>query len=202
MKVIVAQGNPGNQYSRTRHNVGWVCLDRFAVEHEVTFSAKPKFFAEIAELTHGGEKVLLVKPTTFYNESGKSARAIMDFYKLSPKDILVIHDELALGFGKIRVRHKGSDAGNNGIKSLNTHIGQDYARIRIGILNELRSKLPDADFVLSSFSAEENAIIQQYVMPQTIVLLHRFIENNFVDESFSWQPALTPRESGEQTNSH
>ena len=198
MKLIVAQGNPGISYGRTRHNIGWLCLDAFANEQGSEFTSKPKFHASIAELKSEDERIILVKPTTFYNETGRSVRAIMDFYKLSLADILVIHDDLALEFGKIRIRHKGSDAGNNGIKSINSHIGQDYARIRIGILNETRSKLPDADFVLAGFSAEEKSTIAQYIIPQTTALIHRFIEKGLVDESLSQPPAtVAPRESDE-----
>jgi PTH1 family peptidyl-tRNA hydrolase len=102
-----------------------------------------------------GEKTLLVKPTTFYNETGRSARALLDFYKLDPADLLVIHDDIALPFGTIRVRQKGSDAGNNGIKSLNAHIGQEYWRLRIGIWSELCDRQHDADFVLSRFTKDE-----------------------------------------------
>src|SRR5690606_14619185 len=113
----------------TRHNIGYMAGNTFAKEQKVTFAEKPKFRAYIAEATIENEKVLLVKPTTFYNNVGESARALIDFYKLTPsEDFLVIHDDLALPFGTIRVRKKGSDAGNNGIKSLNAHTGSDYAR--------------------------------------------------------------------------
>ncbi|MEP6710637.1 MAG: aminoacyl-tRNA hydrolase, partial [Candidatus Saccharibacteria bacterium] len=134
MKLIFAQGNPGDQYNTTRHNVGFAILDALAKKFEASFTSKPKFFADIAELNIEGEKILLVKPATFYNETGKSARALVDFYKLAPAtDVLVVHDDLALPFGTLRTREKGSDAGNNGIKSLNAHLGPDYARLRIGI---------------------------------------------------------------------
>jgi PTH1 family peptidyl-tRNA hydrolase len=156
MKIIFAQGNPGAQYSHSRHNVGFMMLDQIAAEHGLTFTKKPKFYADVAEDTIAGEKILLIKPTTFYNETGQSARALVDFYKLTPAtDVLVVHDDLALPFGTIRIRAKGSDAGNNGIKSLNSHLGTDYARLRIGIYNELRDRVNDADFVLSNFTKNE-----------------------------------------------
>src|SRR5438445_447838 len=138
MKLIFAQGNPGSQYATTRHNVGFLILDQLAAKAGKEFIKKPKFHADVAELTIAGEKVLLVKPTTFYNETGQSARSLVDFYKLDTmSDVLVVHDDLALPLGTIRTREKGSDAGNNGIKSLNAHLGHDYHRIRIGIYNEL-----------------------------------------------------------------
>jgi PTH1 family peptidyl-tRNA hydrolase len=180
MKIIFAQGNPGAQYAHTRHNVGFAMIDKYAQAHSTEFIKKPKFHADIAEATVQNEKILLVKPNTFYNETGQSARVLIDFYKLDPAtDFLVIHDDLALPFGTIRTRPSGSDAGNNGIKSLNAHLGPTYARIRVGIYNELRDRMPDADFVLSHFNAKErNALadislhIEQHV--------DSFIANHFI----------------------
>lgn len=173
MKLIFAQGNPGTDYEQTRHNVGWRVLDELAVSHAANFQPKDKFKAHIAELQIDGEKVLLVKPQTFYNETGQSARAIVDFYKLDPEsDVLVVHDELALPFGTIRTRGQGSDAGNNGVKSLNAHIGTRYHRLRIGIAN---ADLPDrdtADFVLSKFTANE-----QEQLPEITTKSHQQIDN-------------------------
>lgn len=157
MKIIFGLGNPGTEYDSTRHNLGFLMLDRIAAQHSVAFLPKSKFSAHIAEFSINGEKVLLVKPQTFYNEVGQSARAIVDFYKLPSTDLLVIHDELALPFGALRIRNDGSDAGNNGIKSLNAHMGQQYARLRIGIATPLRDQMNDADFVLGKFNAEEQS---------------------------------------------
>lgn len=166
MKIILAQGNPGTRYEKTRHNIGFAMLDMVARQAGVTFSDKAKFHASISELTLHKEKVLLVKPTTFYNETGSAARALCDFYKLDPAtDLIVIHDDLTLPFGTIRTREKGRDAGNNGIKSLNAHIGESYKRVRIGIYNDLRDRMNDVDFVLGAFSRSEydqfDAIFQQ-----------------------------------------
>lgn len=153
---MFAQGNPGTQYIRTRHNAGCIVLDQLAQAAKATWKQHTGFKALIAELIVNGEKTLLVKPLSFYNETGQVARAIVDFYKLTPaNDVLVIHDELALPFGTLRIREKGSDAGNNGIKSLNAHLGDSYWRLRIGVWHEIRNKMDDAAFVLSNFSAEE-----------------------------------------------
>lgn len=170
MKVIFAQGNPGAQYARTRHNAGFITLDALADRYQVSWHTDSKFRADIAEFRIGDEKVLLVKPASFYNETGPVARALIDFYKLDPAtDLLVIHDELALPFGTVRVRKQGSDAGNNGIKSLNAHVGLEYWRIRIGIWNEGRDRMDDADFVLSAFSEGEREqlglLIEQTLAP-------------------------------------
>jgi PTH1 family peptidyl-tRNA hydrolase len=179
MKLVFAQGNPGNQYLSTRHNVGFDALDHFAAKNQLAFKAKPKFFADIAEFTSNDYKVLLIKPTTFYNETGQCARVLVDFYKLNPaSDILVIHDDLALPFGTLRTREKGSDAGNNGIKSLNAHIGPDYARLRIGIYNDLRERMDDVDFVLGRFSKEEiTALSDIYQKADTII--DEFLNDTF-----------------------
>ena len=183
MKVIFAQGNPGNEYANTRHNVGFALLDAFARIHSAEFSEKAKFQADIAEISMNGEKILLVKPRTFYNETGRSARAIVDFYKLSPNDILVAHDDLALPFGAIRVREKGRDAGNNGIKSLNAHLGEQYARLRIGIYTDLRDKMGDAAFVLAKFSMAEQATLEKTILPHALQLVEDFCSGTLATSS-------------------
>lgn len=175
MKLILGQGNPESKYDGTRHNTGFAALDHYAREKGSSFQAKPKFDADIAELSVDGEKVLLVKPTTFYNETGKSARALSDFYKLETSDILVIHDELALPFGTLRTREKGSSAGNNGIKSLNAHLGEEYVRIRVGIWNEIADKQGAFDFVLARYSAEESEKLKKDILPKIDELIDDFI---------------------------
>ena len=178
MKIIFAQGNPGSQYQHTRHNVGFMALDTFAKELGTPFAAKPKFQADIAEYSAEGEKILLVKPLTFYNETGVSARALVDFYKLHPAaDFLVLHDELALPLGVVRTRTTGSDAGNNGIKSLNSHLGQDYSRIRIGIYNSLRTQTNDVDFVLGRFSPEEKITLPE-IFTHVDFFIHQFLHGS------------------------
>lgn len=185
MKIILAQGNPGTEYEKTRHNVGFLAIDFFAHQKSVQFQAKPKFFADIAEFSDAGEKVLLVKPTTFYNDTGKAARALADFYKVQTTDILVIHDELALPFGTLRTRDKGSDAGNNGIKSLNAHLGENYGRIRVGTWNELADKAGSFDFVLSKFSADEMGKLQKDIFPKISELIDDFVNNHHLNTSHS-----------------
>lgn len=186
MKVIFAQGNPGTQYARTRHNVGFMVLDALAADHGSNWKADTKNKAEIAEVRIEGEKILLIKPTSFYNDTGLVARSFVDFYKLTPsEDLLVLHDELALPFGTIRVRDKGSDAGNNGIKSINTHLGPEYWRVRIGIWNELRDQIDDANFVLSSFTSAENEKLQSTLIPAASKLVHSFVQGGLVADSQS-----------------
>lgn len=155
MKIILGQGNPGPNYSTSRHNFGFAVLNAYAERRDLSFQPKPRFKADIAEFQVDQDKVLLVKPTTFYNETGQSARALLDFYKTPAEDLLIVHDELALPFGVIRSRFGGSDAGNNGVKSINQAVGSSTARLRLGIWNEQRDVMDDASFVLSRFSADE-----------------------------------------------
>lgn len=179
MKIIFAQGNPGREYVYTRHNIGFLLIDELAAAHNAQFVKKSKFYADIAEVALDGEKILLVKPTTFYNETGHSARLLADFYKVDPAtDLLVIHDDLALPFGTIRTRQKGSDAGNNGIKSLNAHLGPQYARIRVGIFNETRNHVHDADFVLGNLTQSE-----KHALPSLLKHVERFVDG-FIKNSF------------------
>ena len=180
MKIIFAQGNPGTQYERTRHNIGFIMLETLASQLKIDFVDKTKFHAAIAETTLKGEKILLVKPTTFYNDTGIAARSLCNFYKLNAaSDLLVIHDDLALPFGTIRTREKGRDAGNNGIKSLNAHIGENYKRIRIGIYNEHRDKMNDVNFVLGVFSQSEYSHFAT-LFNQTKKFIDAFINESFV----------------------
>lgn len=186
MKLILAQGNPESKYDTTRHNVGFAVIDEFAKSHDLTWHEKSKFSALIAETTIDGEKVILAKPTTYYNETGQSARKLIDFYDIMPEhDLLVIHDDLALPFGTIRTRKQGGDAGNNGIKSLNSHVGPDYHRIRIGITNDQRAQMGDVDFVLSKFSKDEDESFVKTIAPQSLGFIDDFISENFSITSHS-----------------
>ncbi len=159
MKIIMGFGNPGTQYNFTRHNYGFLALDFYAKIHKLEFIEKPKFNAFIAK---DGDK-LLVKAQTFYNEVGQSARALMDFYKLTPQDFLVVCDDFNLEFGTIRFRERGSAGGNNGLKSMIAHFHtDDFPRLRLGSGNDqLRSRVGDIDFVLSKFTDRERGQLPQ-----------------------------------------
>jgi len=193
MKVILALGNPGDKYTYTRHNAGFLVIDQLAAEQSAQFSNKPKFFADIAELnsftvdsaasakshsTVPREKILLVKPTTYYNEVGISARAILDFYKLTLDDVLIIHDDTDLDFGKIRVRKGGRDAGSNGLKSLHTHIGADFWHIRIGTDNLLRRQVSTDRFVMMNFNSDELTILKNWTIPTAQTMIHDFLSDH------------------------
>ncbi|WP_337268953.1 aminoacyl-tRNA hydrolase [Oryzifoliimicrobium ureilyticus] len=132
MLVIVGLGNPGAQYAANRHNIGFMAVDQ--IQRSASFSPwSKKFKAEIAEGAIAGEKVLLMKPQTYMNLSGEAVGEAMRFYKLAPKDLIVIHDELDLPAGKVRLKVGGGHGGHNGLKSIDAHCGKDYKRVRLGI---------------------------------------------------------------------
>ena len=162
MKIILFQGNFPEKYAGTRHNVAFAFADFLAEKFGVKFVEKSKFQADLAEISLNDEKVLLVKPRTYYNETGFSARALCDFYKVDFRDdFLAIHDELSLDFGVVRTRKSGSDAGNNGLRSLISVFGKDFPRVKIGIANDFLAKMDSADFVLAKFSKAESEKLSQ-----------------------------------------
>ncbi|WP_371168287.1 aminoacyl-tRNA hydrolase [Aliiroseovarius sp. 2305UL8-7] len=132
MKMFVGLGNPGPKYAGNRHNIGFMALDRIAQDHGFA-PWRGKFQGALTEGRLGREKVLLLKPETFMNLSGQSVGEAMRFYKLTPDDIIVFHDELDLAPGKCRVKTGGGHAGHNGLRSLHAHIGAEYMRVRMGI---------------------------------------------------------------------
>jgi PTH1 family peptidyl-tRNA hydrolase len=153
MRLIVGLGNPGTRYIRNRHNIGFVIANAIARRHG--FSAyRDRFKGELAEGTVAGEKRLLLKPQTFMNDSGESVLAAMSFYKIRPEEILVIHDELDLRPGKVRVKRGGGSAGHNGLRSIDALVGPDYWRLRIGIGHPGVKELVHP-YVLQNFPDEE-----------------------------------------------
>jgi PTH1 family peptidyl-tRNA hydrolase len=132
MKLIVGLGNPGAKYAGNRHNIGFMALDRIATDHG--FPAwKGKHQGSLSEGRLGSDRAVLLKPETFMNNSGQSVQAAMRFYKLDPTDVIVLHDEIDLAPGKVKVKQGGGHAGHNGLRSLHAHIGPDYARVRLGV---------------------------------------------------------------------
>jgi PTH1 family peptidyl-tRNA hydrolase len=154
--LIVGLGNPGQEYVGNRHNVGFLCIDAFA--HKNSFDPwmhKKDLKCDITQATLGDTRVILVKPQTFMNLSGEAVQAVQHFYKLTNEQTVVIHDELDINFGQIRMRVGGSAAGNNGVKSVSQHIGENYGRVRIGIGPKMPEQMDTADFVLQDFNKAE-----------------------------------------------
>ncbi|MCD1617590.1 aminoacyl-tRNA hydrolase [Salipiger marinus] len=153
MQILAGLGNPGGKYARTRHNIGFMALDRIAEDHGFT-PWRARFQGEVAEGRLGQEKVLLLKPQTFMNNSGQSVGEAMRFFKLTPAEITVFHDELDLAPGKCRVKTGGGHAGHNGLRSLHAHIGEAYHRVRLGIGHPGRKEAV-AGYVLHDFAKAE-----------------------------------------------
>ena len=175
MKLILSLGNPESKYDQTRHNVGFALLDAYAAACGASWREQSKFHALTAEIFVNNEKIILVKPTTYYNESGLAARALLDFYKLEAGDLLVVHDDAVLDFGKIRVRNGERDAGNNGLKSLHQHVGEQFWRIRVGTDSLLRRQIGDTDFVLGKFNQDEITILRDWATPTVLAIINQFL---------------------------
>lgn len=181
MKCIVGLGNVGSEYEKTRHNVGFMAVDAYAVRENLSWTTKSKLRAEIAL----GEDIILVKPTTLMNRSGSAVQAIKQFYKIDNSDILVICDDIDRNFGELRIRQGGGDGGHNGLKDLITHIGEDFWRLRIGVANEHRELNDAADFVLSRFSSGELNKINVNLVRLTD-LINEFIDGQIVVKSLTF----------------
>ena len=155
MKLIVGLGNHGDKYKFTRHNAGFMALDFLSHKWGVDFSFESKFKGEIAKANYSGESVILLKPHTYMNLSGESFIAVMNFFKIDKKDILVVHDDLDMPVGKMRFRAKGSDGGQKGIRSIIQMLGgaNDFDRLKLGIGPQLN--LSAEAYVLQNFSQEQ-----------------------------------------------
>ena len=153
MRLLVGLGNPGPRHARNRHNIGFMAVDTLARRHEFA-PFRTKFSGEIAEGTVAGERVMALKPMTYMNLSGDSVGACARFLKIEPQEIAVIHDELDLAPGKLRVKRAGGSAGHNGLRSIDAAIGPDYWRVRLGIGHPGLKELVHP-YVLQNFDAEE-----------------------------------------------
>lgn len=163
MILVAGLGNPGKRYADTRHNLGFLVVERLGGRASASF--RDKFSGKFAEVELAGARVGLLAPQTYMNESGRSVGAAATFFKVAPADVVIVHDELDLPFGVVRLKLGGGEAGNNGLKSVSAHLGtKDYARVRVGI-----GKPPPgfagtgADFVLQAFAPEERAVLDDLV---------------------------------------
>ena len=160
MFIIIGLGNPTNKYDGTRHNIGFDCITRLAEQYQISMDfVKHKAICGTGYIE--GQKVILAKPQTYMNLSGESVRQLVDFYKVSTEEIIVIYDDISLDVGQIRIRKKGSAGGHNGIKSIIAHLGtQEFPRVKVGVGNK-----PDgwdlADYVLGKFSKDEQEVLKE-----------------------------------------
>ena len=174
MKVIVGLGNPGKEYQNTRHNAGYFIVEKFQENWGFEDFKTSKFFGIISEWILSGEKIILLKPTTYMNLSGKSVGALVQFYKLASPDILVISDDIDMDFGKIRMRKQGSSGGQNGLKSIIEWLGTDsIARLKIGIGRDSRYSV--SDWVLSRFKEDEIRALQSDLLNELEIYTKNWI---------------------------
>lgn len=163
--LVVGLGNPGVKYENTRHNIGFKVLEQFAKEQAATFYAKKH--AEVAECKYKGRQIVLVKPTTYMNLSGKALNYWMQQEKIPIENVLVITDDIALPFGTLRMKGKGSDGGHNGLKDIQTVLNTNqYARLRFGVGNAFFPG-QQSDYVLGEWSSEENAKLEERIKTAT-----------------------------------
>ncbi|HEY5225940.1 MAG TPA: aminoacyl-tRNA hydrolase [Methylovirgula sp.] len=158
MKLFVGLGNPGRAYAGNRHNIGFMAADAIARAHRFPMF-RGRFKGQASEATLAGEKVLLLKPETYMNDSGRAVQDAARFYKIAPEDVVIFHDELDLVPGKLRVKLGGGNAGHNGLRSISECIGNDYRRVRIGI-GHPGDKDRVHDYVLSDFGKSETAWVE------------------------------------------
>ena len=158
MFLVVGLGNPGKDYTNTRHNIGFMATDEIHSRHNFS-PFKSKFDGLISEGSINNQKVLLLKPQTFMNLSGNSVIQVAKFYKIPPQNIIVIHDDKDLALGKLKAKNGGSAGGHNGLKNIDSHIGCEYNRIRIGVGSPKEHNTDTINFVLSRFSKSELDIL-------------------------------------------
>ena len=182
MKLVVGLGNIGKEYEGTRHNTGFMVLDHLAQQAGLTFTG-PRQEAMIAKDHCYQQTILLAKPTTYMNESGRSVRALLNYYDLEPNDLLVVHDDLDLPTGQLRLRQKGSAGGHNGIKSIIAAVnGQNFMRTRIGI--DHPNKQTVVDWVLSRFDAQQHDLITQGI-DQAIAAIRFWLETDDFNQALN-----------------
>ena len=160
MKLITGLGNIGDKYCFTRHNAGFMLVDKIALDNNLSFKTESKLKCMLTRMRYNGEDILLIKPTTFMNLSGEAVSAVINYYKIDIKDIIIIYDDIALDLGRIRLRPNGSDGGHNGIKSIIKHLGtKDFNRLKIGIGPQ--PPIPSENYVLQNFPKEHLEFLKE-----------------------------------------
>lgn len=185
--VIVGLGNPGKGYDGSRHNIGFATLDSLALQLDFPdWVVKKDMFSQQTQQTIAGGRVILVKPTTFMNDSGRAVQAVQSFYKVTLEQVIVVHDELDIPFGQIRMRLGGSDAGNNGIKSIIQQCGEAFGRVRIGISSAIAEKADSKDYVLGKFSKDEQAKLPDLFRETNAILSELIHSQSLANETRSF----------------
>jgi PTH1 family peptidyl-tRNA hydrolase len=172
--LIVGLGNIGEKYSDSRHNIGFKTIEHFAGKFDFPkWSEKHTLRSLISENILENDKVILIKPTTYMNNSGEAVQAVQNYYKISNEQTLVVHDDIDIDFGQIRLRVGGAAAGHNGIKSIISHRGEGFGRARVGVGPKKPANIPSEDFVLKNFSKKEKAE-QSALLQETTAILSEY----------------------------
>ncbi len=200
MILVVGLGNPGKEYTQTKHNVGFLVLDELGKKVGIEIG-KEKFQSLCGEGFFDDKKLLLQKPQTYMNRSGDAVQSASNFYKIAPENIIVVHDEMDISLGRIMIKPGGGSAGNNGIKSIIANLGtQDFIRVRIGI-GKPNTKDEGANHVLSEFSKSEGEIMEDSIITATDAVLE-IINNGLQSAMNKYNIKSGNNENTEQTSSH
>ncbi len=180
IKLIVGLGNPGKQYEKTRHNAGFIVLDRYIELKKINIQTKDKFLGDIAIYGSGEDKTVFLKPNTYMNLSGQSISKVIQFYDIALENILIFVDDIYLDVGTLRLREKGGHGGQNGLKNIITHLhSQDFKRVRFGIGEN--KNIPLDQYVLSNFNKSEEKLVEEVTIA-CLEIIEAFIQNvPFVD---------------------
>lgn len=173
--ILVGLGNDGAKYQNTRHNIGFACLDQFIkVQNMESWIHKKDLKSHVSTGTVGSTRVIAIKPTTMMNLSGEAVQAVSAYYKVQTNNLIVVHDELDVVFGHIRCRMGGGAAGNNGVKSIIQHLGEEFGRVRVGIGPKTPEQIDSADFVLGTFNQTEQKTVP-LILQEVTALLTEFV---------------------------
>ncbi len=173
IKLIAGLGNPGSQYTATRHNVGFWLLDELARSKGVSFKHESKFHGEVAKINLEGQDVWLIKPLTYMNKSGQAVGSLARFYKIPPESVLVVHDELDIPTGTIRLKKGGGHGGHNGLRDIIAQLGKEFMRVRLGIDHPGHSS-EVSNYVLSKPKSDDARLVE-YAIDEVIRQLHLII---------------------------
>jgi len=182
--LVVGLGNVGDDYTDTRHNIGFKAVEQFASDHDAgNWINKKDMSCLVADVTIADTKVYIVKPTTMMNLSGNAVQKISHFYKIPNDKIIVAHDELDINFGSIKITMGGSSAGHNGIKSIISNLGEDFGRIRIGVGPKTPDQIDSADFVLGRFNKEEEGEMKPLLNEASSLITEAIFSSPFPNET-------------------
>lgn len=182
MRLIVGLGNPGGKYQNTRHNIGFIVLDKIAEKRGVVFRLEPHYESRFADMGNLNDRIKLAEPQTFMNESGRAVAKTKNYWKVDSEDIWVIHDDVDLEFGKVRVNLGGSSAGHKGIESIINSIGEEFWRIRVGVGKD--DIIPTEEWVLMKFSKEEQERLE-HIVDSTAELVLDFSSNGIKETTIN-----------------